>query len=310
MRGVYTATRGAALCGLGSSPHARGLPVESAHSATDGRIIPARAGFTPVLFGAGPRRKDHPRTRGVYTNSGVVIGDGEGSSPHARGLRRPGLTWKAVAGIIPAHAGFTRDQQPAGRGARDHPRTRGVYSPIWSAISEIWDHPRTRGVYGSPAGAQGISQGSSPHTRGLPIAGDPVGTNLGIIPAHAGFTKTDRNVSQKFLDHPRTRGVYRSAVSSCCSAAGSSPHTRGLLSAGILVVTAIRIIPAHAGFTAGVSGSGRGRPDHPRTRGVYSPSSSRCMRTSGSSPHTRGLPDTCQRVGPGQRIIPAHAGFT
>ena len=51
----------------GSSPLARGLQRIIAEMQAQGRIIPARAGFTlkrdVILIDA----KDHPRSRGVYT---------------------------------------------------------------------------------------------------------------------------------------------------------------------------------------------------------------------------------------------------
>ena len=85
--------------------------------------------------------------RGVYfgldEDSGVV----DGSSPHARGLRRDDLVVVEEVGIIPACAGFTRQPTPPTGPTGDHPRMRGVYAPYSS---------------GRLAGS-----GSSPHARGL-----------------------------------------------------------------------------------------------------------------------------------------------
>ena len=173
------------------------------------RIIPAHAGFTSGGEGAGGQAGDHPRTRGVYPMRLISAFSNSGSSPHTRGL--PG--WRGIAGcrgrIIPAHAGFTlpRDRRHAATG--DHPRTRGVY-PVIPFVSSVkkgssphtrglrdshqrearlrWDHPRTRGVYGRPVAEFIISVGSSPHTRGLRFRLVRVRLDLGIIPAHAGFT--------------------------------------------------------------------------------------------------------------------------
>ena len=65
-RGVYsTHLRNAAAC-LGSSPHTRGLPVETVVEAGEEGIIPAHAGFTPGGRGGRGGAGDHPRTRGVY----------------------------------------------------------------------------------------------------------------------------------------------------------------------------------------------------------------------------------------------------
>ena len=73
---------------------------------------------------------------------------------------------------------------------------------------------------------------------------------------------------------------------------------------------AVRIIPAHAGFTVRDQPAAGVIEDHPRTRGVYrSPAGVRDWR-SGSSPHTRGLRLRVHQDPTQHRIIPAHAGFT
>ena len=91
----------------GSSPLARGLPGRPLGPVVAPRIIPARAGFTSVLWSLAMGAWDHPRSRGVYgtPNSGSLWMDG--SSPLARGL--PGRVHPAggQCRIIPARAGFT-----------------------------------------------------------------------------------------------------------------------------------------------------------------------------------------------------------
>ena len=91
---------------------------------------------------------------------------------------------------------------------------------------------------------------------------------------------------------------------------GSSPLARGLQLPAGPVARCPRIIPARAGFTVT---QGRDRSpwaDHPRSRGVYTPSVLHHTACVGSSPLARGL---LRRVGaapPSRRIIPARAGFT
>ena len=65
-RGVYAHRQPSIWGSAGSSPLARGLPAWT-HAAPDpAGIIPARAGFTPGGRPSRPRRRDHPRSRGVY----------------------------------------------------------------------------------------------------------------------------------------------------------------------------------------------------------------------------------------------------
>ena len=107
-RGVYWSFRLLLVVGSGSSPLARGLPLTPLPSYASPGIIPARAGFTdnPELHEAVDR--DHPRSRGVYTNLPSSDLGLTGSSPLARGLHSSSRGWAAWAGIIPARAGFTR----------------------------------------------------------------------------------------------------------------------------------------------------------------------------------------------------------
>ena len=74
--------------------------------------------------------------------------------------------------------------------------------------------------------------------------------------------------------------------------------------------TAVRIIPARAGFTSCFVVRVLISWDHPRSRGVYATSVSPAPTTSGSSPLARGLPGPVGLLGADPRIIPARAGFT
>ena len=111
-------------------------------------------------------------------------------------------------------------------------------------------------------------------------------------------------------DHPRSRGVYSPPSSSSSLAAGSSPLARGLLVGSWCGMGSLWIIPARAGFTPAGPSLPRRRPDHPRSRGVYSRRGCASPAAPGSSPLARGLPSVAQRGGPCYRIIPARAGFT
>ena len=65
-RGVYSSPASMRTPTRGSSPLARGLPCTDTNHAAGARIIPARAGFTPLLPLTGALARDHPRSRGVY----------------------------------------------------------------------------------------------------------------------------------------------------------------------------------------------------------------------------------------------------
>ena len=172
----------------GSSPLARGLLDSKMTDLNKTRIIPARAGFTLSPFPILAASQDHPRSRGVYGCFSVWTDLPMGSSPLARGLHDVANTRFGKFGIIPARAGFTSAQPPAWRRPRDHPRSRGVYSPTGSV--------RTLG------------SGSSPLARGLPRGYMNDMMDVRIIPARAGFTRLLQGRSRNYWDHPRSRGVY------------------------------------------------------------------------------------------------------
>ena len=152
----------------GSSPLARGLQGLRRRRVREGRIIPARAGFTPCGRPRPSTPKDHPRSRGVYAAGAMIAGAAAGSSPLARGLLSKPTGYWAWRGIIPARAGFTSHLSGSASTAKDHPRSRGVYVP--------------KGDVNQGEG------GSSPLARGLPAPSHRHGAASGIIPARAGFT--------------------------------------------------------------------------------------------------------------------------
>ena len=168
-RGVYYVSAVTRCAGPGSSPHTRGLRMPIGVAIAIIRIIPAHAGFTRTSASQTNRAWDHPRTRGVYSLLLASLLLSIGSSPHTRGLQNPLAEFKRGLRIIPAHAGFTRRNPPNRVSATDHPRTRGVYSDI----EHLWPD----------------YEGSSPHTRGLPLRILVSRIARGIIPAHAGFTE-------------------------------------------------------------------------------------------------------------------------
>ena len=106
-RGVYAGGDGSFLPRVGSSPLARGLPVRERSTVGQGRIIPARAGFTSDGGEPTCAVADHPRSRGVYRAERIEDDEEFGSSPLARGLLGAARVLGELDGIIPARAGFT-----------------------------------------------------------------------------------------------------------------------------------------------------------------------------------------------------------
>ena len=168
-RGVYCGKEFVTRGNGGSSPLARGLPRQAPISAPPSRIIPARAGFTRApRCPCGPR-KDHPRSRGVYSWSVRLMRVLVSDHPRSRGVyNNPGTDWSRGYG-----------SSPLARGLR--PRRRQNY-PTAS------DHPRSRGVYWGEISGDVSASGSSPLARGLPAGHTQDDAAAGIIPARAGFT--------------------------------------------------------------------------------------------------------------------------
>ena len=230
-RGVYIEQAITIANDRGSSPLARGLRGGTVEVTVQGRIIPARAGFTdshPLWLG---RRADHPRSRGVYASPILPRSTTAGSSPLARGLPVAGPVLGDPRRIIPARAGFTRRRPPHQAGHQDHPRSRGVYS--YSRL------PLRKKI------------GSSPLARGLRWESGTASWVRGIIPARAGFTAASSATRPLIGDHPRSRGVYRCRPGTARTPPGSSPLARGLHVAYPPPAVPVGIIPARAGFTPG-----------------------------------------------------------
>ena len=233
-------------------------------------IIPARAGFTGPLLG--------------------VVGGPGGSSPLARGLRRPLRPHGMLRRIIPARAGFTRGMSRSTTTCADHPRSRGVYLTFFAILFTL--------------------AGSSPLARGL-LRSARRGPSTGrIIPARAGFTRSVPGPTSWESDHPRSRGVYRLIVwdgrifwwiiparagftartGSGAARPGDHPRSRGVYPISTSTPTSPSwIIPARAGFTRPGRVPLCAQGDHPRSRGVYPIGAADKNPSFGSSPLARGL---------------------
>ena len=275
---------------LGSSPHTRGAHGRSDVEGRSRRIIPAYAGSTNRHPGRTGDSPDHPRIRGEHTPMARRSSTWLGSSPHTRGAPSRTRQDHRRSRIIPAYAGSTFSDPFVSAPGPDHPRIRGEHYSRTFCVLRI--------------------RGSSPHTRGARVVCHEMLLGPGIIPAYAGSTTACLCRSISFWDHPRIRGEHSRAWRLLGSGRGSSPHTRGALSAWELFSLAVRIIPAYAGSTGSNHTNPCRRPDHPRIRGEHVSLGGLSPLLYGSSPHTRGAPAWPAGSWRRRRIIPAYAGST
>ena len=225
---INTITKARAI--EGSSPLTRGKHRPAARRCTAHGLIPAHAGKTLSSRQRSTKGGAHPRSRGENQRIGRTGRRGLGSSPLTRGKRTQSLASLPSCGLIPAHAGKTR-QKPA-------------------MEAKIGAHPRSRGENLVSVTALLTAMGSSPLTRGKHGERSDVGPRRGLIPAHAG--KTLRKVLQRqhLGAHPRSRGENRQAPDRRQQRSGSSPLTRGKPLPCGRSGRSIWLIPAHAGKTS------------------------------------------------------------
>ena len=85
MRGERSQNRQPTGSIRGSSPHARGTPIDGQLSFEKRRFIPACAGNALNIRSLAGSTSVHPRMRGERLNGDGRLADSTGSSPHARG---------------------------------------------------------------------------------------------------------------------------------------------------------------------------------------------------------------------------------
>ena len=248
-RGEHELDKAHDLLGDGSSPQARGTPVQLVVYRALDRFIPAGAGNTEAVSHRGVTKPVHPRRRGEHVR---VLGQGiagNGSSPQARGTRGHPGPGRLVCRFIPAGAGNTVKKK------------RGV---VDEAV-----HPRRRGEHAHSLSDLGPDRGSSPQARGTPYYGVELEDVERFIPAGAGNTPSPDQIQAYCPVHPRRRGehVLKFCVSLLCG--GSSPQARGTPNAVLTAVIALRFIPAGAGNTAVITALTSWASVHPRRRGEH-----------------------------------------
>ena len=171
-------------------------------------------------------------------------------------------------------------------------------------------HPRSRGENHLSQPVPGRYHGSSPLTRGKHVV-PKLGTRFsGLIPAHAGKTRSTAVHPIGRRAHPRSRGENALGVAICGVVTGSSPLTRGKRFCPPHVGRFVRLIPAHAGKTVLPASRRSVCPAHPRSRGENASIDAKAAELGGSSPLTRGKPLSVMACISVFRLIPAHAGKT
>ena len=213
-----------------------------------------------------------------------------GSSPLTRGkLDRRGRL-EGCAGLIPTHAGKT----PGAFGHQDQRRA----------------HPHSRGENSARAAAIGPLLGSSPLTRGKPLLRGNSLSFRGLIPTHAGKTRSAPGALRGCRAHPHSRGENLRLYGLGAMNEGSSPLTRGKHDVRDRRLPSRGLIPTHAGKTRRRPARTSGCRAHPHSRGENSDRAVPEGPERGSSPLTRGkhYARRYRRLCPG--LIPTHAGKT
>ena len=192
---------------LGSSPLTRGKRRRLQVASLVPGLIPAHAGKTWSCRPTGARRGAHPRSRGENASLPLSRKVSGGSSPLTRGKRSCTVVAGGQPGLIPAHAGKTKNAEILTLHTRAHPRSRGENAGGISGVLK--------------------SAGSSPLTRGKRRKDRLRLARLGLIPAHAGKTPCCTSPQHAAWAHPRSRGENSIWPGGITKAAGSSPLTRG-----------------------------------------------------------------------------------
>ncbi len=236
-------------------------------------------------------RSEHKRTMNPPSPCNLLsIGSLDGQSPRPRG-NRPGV-----------HCGV--------RCRRSIPAPAGEPIAVHE-LSHAWEvYPRPCGGNSVDEEREGFLLGLSPPMRGKQL--DALNSQLlgRSIPAHAGETARHGTASSSLSVYPRPCGGNSRFARSAARLAGLSPPMRGKRLYVCACNAIRRSIPAHAGETVALSGSGGGRSVYPRPCGGNMLPFSRSFSLSGLSPPMRGKHLHAYRASLPIRSIPAHAGET
>ena len=148
-------------------------------------------------------------------------------------------------------------------------------------------HPRSRGENAGTTVPPMVTVGSSPLTRGKHLGLRQHHQAGGLIPAHAGKTRSTLCSTTGRRAHPRSRGENGAVAWPCRNDSGSSPLTRGKRGPRGLGSGRRRLIPAHAGKTSPPPPRRPSTTAHPRSRGE-NPRPVRLWPSAEAHPRSRG----------------------
>ena len=290
LRGEDAEERMPAKSRTGSSPATRGGHQALREVPGPVGLIPGYAGRTSGPTGGRSRIGAHPRLRG---EDGTWVHPFQrlmGSSPATRGGPSDRPCRHLPRRLIPGYAGRTGVYTQCPHWFQAHPRLRGEDSSAWTI----------------PAGWSG----SSPATRGGLQTVTTQQALHGLIPGYAGRTGSCGRRGSLGRAHPRLRGEDMSFAYEVQDYAGSSPATRGGRGHGSAEPGVLGLIPGYAGRTRPGGSSSSGPRAHPRLRGEDLTAPRPAIRTSGSSPATRGGHRPVLRAAVRGGLIPGYAGRT
>ena len=124
----------------------RGKPLCKGRGRARGRITPAHAGKTFLIYLSNFMRTDHPRACGENRELSFAASMQRGSPPRMRGKPRKFERSASQIRITPAHAGKTTKAQRLLPMRSDHPRACGENNSLLEYFKEIGGSPpRMRG---------------------------------------------------------------------------------------------------------------------------------------------------------------------
>ena len=193
--------------GGGSSPRVRGKRGGWRRPPRKRRLIPARAGKTPLEHWNHAWGRAHPRACGENAMTSPSPDSLPGSSPRVRGKRAHYNVDVNGTGLIPARAGKT--------------------SWMETPLPQRRAHPRACGENIIPFVVDGRLNGSSPRVRGKLEHARRRPDLQRLIPARAGKTSPKQRQARQRPAHPRACGENLVLAPTDLGPLGSSPRVRG-----------------------------------------------------------------------------------